>query len=167
MIPKKMKVSRLVWSGRPLTERITTALAVLFMIFCVNMSLLPLNAPAADENCGSCGYRVSVSGSFKHFKANTPDKIEGGSGDVSAFYEEINGDEFSVSVMNLPAGKYTIIIGEIEFIMEAGDKRIFDVTCGDVNLADHFDIYTAAGGMRKICYITGNVEHTGDELRGP
>jgi beta-glucosidase len=167
MILQKMHLSRLVWSDRLLSVRITTAPAVLFMIYCVNMWLLPSNAPAADENCGSCGYRVSVSGNFKHFKANTSDKIEGSSGDVSAFYEEINGDEFSVSVMNLPAGKYTIIIGEIEFFIEAPDKRIFNVTCGDVNLADHFDIYTAAGGMRKICYITGEFEHTGDELRGP
>jgi beta-glucosidase len=167
MIPQKMQLSRPVWSGRLLSIRITTARAILFMISCVSMWLLPSNAPAADEICGSCGYRVSVNGNFKHFKANASDKIEGGSGDVSAFYEEMEGVEFSVSVMNLPAGKYTITIGEIEFFMEAPDKRIFNVNCGDVNLADHFDIYAAAGGMRKICYITGSVEHTGDELRGP
>jgi beta-glucosidase len=146
---------------------VKTVPAVLFMISYVNMWLLPSDVLAVDEICGSCGYQVSVSGNFSHFKANASDKIEGSSGDVSAFYEEINGDEFSVSISNLPAGKYTIIIGETEFFMEAPDKRIFTVTCGDVTLADHFDIYTVAGGMRKICYITGEVEHTGDELRGP
>jgi len=167
MISQKMQLGRPVRGNCLLSARITTVPVVLFMIFYVNMWLLPPNALAADEICGSCGYQVSVSGNFTHFKANASDKIEGSSDDVSAFYEEINGDEFSVSVSNLPAGKYTIIIGEIEFFMESPGKRIFNVTCGDVTLADRFDIYSVAGGMRKICYITGEVEHTGDELRGP
>ena len=167
MISQKMQLRRPVRGDCLLSARITTIPVVLFMIFYVNMWLLPSDVLAADEICGSCGDQVSVSGNFTHFKADASEKIDGSSGDVSAFYEEINGDEFSVSVSNLPAGKYTIIIGEIEFFMESPGKRIFNVTCGDVKLADQFDIYAVAGGMRKICYITGEIEHTGDELRGP
>jgi beta-glucosidase len=147
--------------------RMSVKLTALFLLLIVSQWFLAPTVFAIEEICGSCGHRVSVSGDFKHFKANASDKIEGGSGDVSAFYEEINGNEFSISVLNLPVGKYTISIGEIEFFMEGPDKRVFNVICGDVTLADHFDIYRAAGGMRKICYITGEVEHTGDELRGP
>ncbi len=122
---------------------------------------------AAEGICGSCGYRVSVTGDYAHFKANESDIIQDGSEDVSAFYEEIYGREFSVSVMNLPADTYTIIIGETELFVRGPGERVFSVTCGDVTLAENFDIYSVAGGMGKICYITGRVEHTGDELRGP
>ena len=149
------------------TGRISAALAVLCLMMAVSPWFSAPDAFAAEEVCGSCGYRVSVSGEFSHLKAGTSDKIEGGTGDVYSFYEEINGDEFSITVLNLPADKYTLVIGEIEFYADASDKRVFNVTCGDVILADRFDIYHVAGGMRKICYITGDVEHTGDELRGP
>lgn len=151
----------------PLTGKITVKFAFLMlMLIGVQWFSLPV-VHAVEGICGSCSYRVSVTGDFTHFKADESDKIEGGPGDVSAFYEEIYGNEFSVSVLNLPVGRYTIIIGEIEFFVEAPDERLFNVTCGDVTLAENFDIYSVAGGMRKICYITGQVEHTGDELRGP
>jgi hypothetical protein len=76
MISQKMLLRRAVWGDCLLSARITTVPVVLFMIFYVNMWLLQSNAPAADEICGSCGYRVSVSGNFKHLKANTSDKID-------------------------------------------------------------------------------------------
>lgn len=130
--------------------------------------LFPVSAAfAGEEMCGSCRYRVSVTGDYSHFRADEADTIKGDSEEVSGFYEEINGEEFSVSIMNLPVDKYTIIIGETEFIMNAAEKRVFNVTCGNVTLADKFDIYAVAEGAKKICYITGQIEHTGDELRGP
>ena len=122
---------------------------------------------AAEGVCGSCSYQVSVTGDFAHYKADESVSIKDGSGDVSAFYEEIYGQEFSVSVMHLPVDTYTIIIGETELFVRSPGERVFSVTCGDVTLAENFDIYSVAGGMGKICYITGQVEHTGDELRGP
>jgi beta-glucosidase len=150
-----------------LTNSVLKSMIVLFHMMVVGQWFLVPTAYAAEGICGSCSYRVSVTGDFTYFKANESDKIEGGPGDVSAFYEEIYGEEFSISVTNLPVDKYTISIGEIEFLMDSPNKRIFNVTCGNVTLADNFDIYSVAGGMRKICYITGKVEHTGDELRGP
>ena len=51
-------------------------------------------------------------------------------------------------------------------VSEPGE-RVFDVTSGDVSLATNFDIVAAAGGARKVCYITGAVEHEDDSIRGP
>ena len=44
---------------------------------------------------------------------------------------------------------------------------MFDVTSGDVSLATHFDIFAAAGGARKVSYITGPVDHEDDSIKGP
>lgn len=162
VVPLRYRNSHLSFLGKNSVKR-----AVLMLMFIVGQWLSAPAVYAAEGICGSCSYRVSVTGDFTHVKANESEKIEGSSDDGSAFYEEINGKEFSVSVMNLPVDKYTIIIGEIEFSVKAPDERIFDVTCGDVTLAEKYDIYAVAGGMRKICYITGEIEHTGDELRGP
>ncbi len=122
---------------------------------------------AAEGVCGSCSYRVNVTGDFTHYKADESTPIQGDPVEVSAFYEEIYGQEFSVSVLNLPPDTYTIIIGAAEMFVQAPGERVFSVTCGDVTLAEDFDIYSVAGGRGKICYITGQVKHTGDELRGP
>ena len=80
------------------TGRISAALAVLCLMMAVSPWFSAPDAFAAEEVCGSCGYRVSVSGEFSHLKAGTSDKIEGGTGDVYSFYEEINGDEFSIKI---------------------------------------------------------------------
>ena len=121
----------------------------------------------AEEVCTSCGYSVSVSGNFNHFKTNTADIIEGDIGDNSAFYEEIYGKEFSVSVSNLPEGTYTVIIGFVEPVKKGPEQRVFDVISGDVILADDFDIFAAANGQRKVCYVSGDIYHTDDALKGP
>ena len=41
------------------------------------------------------------------------------------------------------------------------------MTAGDAVLAKDFDIFATAGGARKVCYITGVVEHEDDSLKGP
>ena len=40
--------------------------------------------------------------------------IEGATDNAAAFREEINGKNFTVTISHLPAGKYTISIGEVE-----------------------------------------------------
>src|ERR1039457_4130028 len=122
---------------------------------------------AADEICTRCGKEVSVSGEFAHSKYDASLTIEGASSDAAAFHEEIYGYNFTVTIAHLPAGKYTISIGEAETWASAPGARIFSVTSGNTTLAKDFDIVATAGGARKVCYIAGLVEHEDDSLKGP
>ncbi|MGA2175466.1 MAG: glycoside hydrolase family 3 N-terminal domain-containing protein, partial [Verrucomicrobiota bacterium] len=124
-------------------------------------------ASAAEESCAACGRQVSVNGDFAHRKDNASVTIEGAAGNAAAFREEINGKNFTVSIAHLPAGKYTVVIGEAETLASAPGERLFDVTSGDVALAKDFDIVATAGGARKACSITGVVEHDDDSIKGP
>jgi len=139
-------------------------------LFSLSITALWLSAPAAfaaDETCASCGQEVSVSGEFAHGKYDASITIEGADNNVAAFHEEIYGENFTVTIAHLPAGKYTISIGEAETWAGAPGERIFSVTSGDTTLAKDFDIIAAAGGARKVCYITGVVEHEDDSIKGP
>ena len=124
-------------------------------------------ASAADERCAKCGQEVSVSGEFAHSKYDASLPIEGAGNNAGAFHEEIYGYNFIVTIAHLPAGKYTISIGEAETWASAPGARIFSVTSGNTTLAKDFDIVATAGGARKVCYITGVVEHEDDSLKGP
>jgi beta-glucosidase len=140
------------------------------LIISLSLATLGLSisaAFAADEGCASCSQQVSVTGDFAHRKANASVAIEGATSNAAAFREEINGKSFAVSIAHLPAGKYTISIGEVETSANAAGDRVFDVTSGDVALARDYDIVAAAGGARKVTSITGAVEHADDAIKGP
>jgi beta-glucosidase len=122
---------------------------------------------AADEGCATCGQQVSISGDFAHRKDAETVTIEGAGANAALFREEIYGKNFTVTIAHLPAGKYTVSIGEAETWASAPGERIFSVTSGETSLAKDFDIVTTAGGAKKACYITGTVEHTDDSLKGP
>ena len=141
--------------------------AAISMALLASLWLWAPAAFAADEICASCDQQVSVSGDFAHRKDDAPVAIEGATNNRAAFREEINGKNFTVTVTHLPAGKYTIVIGEVETLVSEPGERFFDVTCGDVALATNFDIVATAGGARKVCYITGAVEHEDDSIKGP
>ena len=122
---------------------------------------------AADEICASCGQLVSVTGEFAHHKDDASVAIDGAGANAAAFREDVNGRNFAVAIAHLPAGKYTITIGEAETQAGASGERVFDVTSGDVSLAKDFDIFAATGGARKVASITGTVQHEDDSLKGP
>jgi beta-glucosidase len=122
---------------------------------------------AVDEICASCGQQVSVSGEFAHRKDDASLTVDGVANNAVAFREEINGKNFTVSIAHLPAGKYTVVIGEVETLAGGPGERLFDVTSGDTVLARNFDIFTTAGGARKVSSITGSVEHEDDSIKGP
>jgi beta-glucosidase len=124
-------------------------------------------AVANDEICAACGQDVRITGNFAHRKDDASVVIKGATNNESAFREEINGTHFTVSIAHLPAGSYTILIGEAETLMESAGERLFDVTAGGVALATNFDIVATAGGARKVCYITSPVEHEDDSIKGP
>jgi len=149
------------------TGRISVTLTVLFLIPIVGLWFSSPAVFAVEEICGSCGKKVSVTGNFTHRKDDASVTTQGAAGDAAAFREEINGKVFSVSVSNLPAGKYTILIGEVETLLSNPGERMFNVTSEDTVFATDFDIVETAGGAKKVCYITGVVEHQDDSLRGP
>ena len=140
---------------------------ILSVVSAASLSFLTTVAFAADEICVSCGAQVSVSGDFAHRKSNPSVAIEGATADAAPFREDINGKDFTITIAHLPAGKYTIAIGEVEITGQAAGERVFDVTAGDVSLAKDFDIFATAGGARKVCYIKGTIEHEDDSLKGP
>ena len=109
---------------------------------------------------------MSVSGDFAHRKDDASVAIEGAADNAAAFRKKSTA-RISPCPSHLPAGKYTIVIGEAETLLGAPGERSFDVTCGDVALAKNFDIVAAAGAVRKVCYITGQAEHEDDSIKGP
>jgi beta-glucosidase len=121
---------------------------------------------AADEVC-TCGPEVTVTGTFAHRKDNARVTIEGAGTNPAAYREDVNGENFTVSIATLPAGKYTITIGAAETVATSAGERVFTVTSADTLLIKDLDIFARAGGARKVTTISGTVEHTGDALRGP
>jgi beta-glucosidase len=142
-------------------------LAILSSFCAAALCFSVTTALAAEESCSTCGQQVSLSGDFRHRKDGTDVKIDGATGDVAAYREEINGTNFVVTVAHLPAGKYTIVIGEVETLANEPGERSFDVTAGSIALATNFDIIAAAGGVQKVCYIKGGIDHEDDSLNGP
>ena len=122
-------------------------------------------ALGAEEICTSCGAQVNVNGNFTHRKERPGVAIEGAPGDAAVFREDVNGTNFTVSIAHLPAGKYTLTIGAAETVASAPGERVFNVAVGDQVLAKDFDIFSKAGGARKVATITGTVEHEDDSLR--
>ncbi|HTY87227.1 MAG TPA: glycoside hydrolase family 3 C-terminal domain-containing protein [Candidatus Acidoferrum sp.] len=124
-------------------------------------------ALATDEICASCGAQVTVSGDFAHHKDDASVAVAGADNNAEAFHEEIYGKNFAVSIAHLAAGTYNIVIGEAETWAAAPGERVFDVTAGEVSLAKNFDIVATAGGAKKVCYITGSIQHENDSIKGP
>ena len=152
---------------RPDFGRSSLALAALSVAMLAGLSLWAPATFAADEICPACDQQVSISGDFAHRKDNAPVTIEGATGNASAFREEIYGGNFTVTIAHLHAGKYTLVISEAETLASAPGERLFDVTSGDVALATNFDIVATAGAAKKVCSITGVVEHEDDSIKGP
>src|SRR5579871_5125300 len=133
-------------------------LALCLAIPCFSVSA----AFSAEESCSECNQQVSISGDFGHRKSDASVTIEGTENNAAAFREDVNGKNFTVSISHLPAGKYTVTIGEAETQFSAPEERSFDVASGSVALATNFDIVTTAGGPRKVCYISGVLDHEDD-----
>ena len=85
----------------------------------------------------------------------------------SAFRQEVWGVYFSIAVAHLPAGKYTVVIGEVETYFQNPGQRVFNVACGNTVLATNFDIVATAGAIDKVCYLSGQVDHADDAVGGP
>jgi beta-glucosidase len=136
------------------------------ILLIVVLSFFASAAFGTDEICSSCNQQVSVSGDFSHHKDNASVVIGGADGNAAAFHEDVNGKNFTVSIAHLPAGKYTVTIGAAETVARNPGERVFDVSSGDKILAKDFDIIANAAGARKATYISGEVEHEDDSIKG-
>ena len=104
---------------------------------------------AADESCTTCGGRVAVSGDFSHRKDPPYPPVQGAAAKAEAYLEDVNGPRFTVTISNLPAGRYTVEIGAAETTVTAAGQRVFTVTAGDEVLATDFDLFAAAGEIGR------------------
>jgi beta-glucosidase len=133
--------------------------------------IICLSIPAArgdEETCASCDRKVLVTGQFQHGRGHESLAIEGAPRRADeAFREEIYGTNFSVTVPNLPAGKYTAVIGLAEVDFLTASQRAFDIVCGDQVVASNLDIFAVAGGAGKVLLLTNRIDFPGDALRGP
>jgi beta-glucosidase len=153
---------------RSFSTRALNRLAKVFLLaFAWGIGLQPA-ARANEESCLSCDQPVEVTGQFSHYKAEGGPAVQGVKpGDDDAFHEEIFGPEFSVSVPHLPAGKYTVVIGEAETYFTQTNQRRFTISIGHQTVATNWDIVAAAGGPDKAVYLSATVDHADDSLRGP
>jgi beta-glucosidase len=123
---------------------------------------------ADEETCVACDRKILVSGQFDHGRGHEGLAIEGAPRrGEEAFREEIYGTNFTLSVPNLPAGKYTVQIGLTEIVFTNAGKRAFDITCGNQTLARNLDVFTAAGGAGRVLLLTNQIDFPGDASRGP
>jgi beta-glucosidase len=138
------------------------ALAVISVIF------FKVRAFADEEICVACDKKVLISGDFSHRRAWGVTTIGGATWrGEEAFREEIFGTNFTLSVTDLPTGKYTVLIGFAEVDFTNAGQRVFDITCGDRIIATNLDIFAAAGGAGKVYFVTDVVDHAADAVGGP
>ena len=88
-----------------------------------------------------------------------------GAGELSV--ANLYGTNFTVSVPNVPAGEYTAILGFMETEVTAAGQRLFDVEYAGYLIASNFDVFSAAGGLGKPCFLTVPVKHAADLEGGP
>ena len=133
-----------------------------------SLLLLALSSPAEDQNCANCAVPVEVTGEFSHFHADGVVSIVRARPGVEDAFPRGNFRQASaVVVSQLPPGKYSLRIGMAEVHFTEPRQRIFNVAVGDKIIATNYDIVAAAGGADKVSYLTSEVEHAGDALRGP
>jgi beta-glucosidase len=132
------------------------------------MAVLCFSSPALadDEVCGACDKKVMVTGQYDHGTSDTF-LIANAPGEEAAFRDEIHGQDFSLTMPGLIAGKYTIEIGLVELECDHAGQRVFDIICGDQVIATNLDIFAAAGGKDKVIRIRAEIDHRGDAVRGP
>jgi len=124
-------------------------------------------ACSGEEACVACNRSVWVNGRFDHSWVHGIVTIQGAPpGLAEAFREAIAGPHFTVTVSNLPPGKYVARLGMVETVYTNAGQRVFDITCGPQTLAGNLDLLVAADGAGKACFVTGQVDQTSDPF-GP
>jgi len=135
--------------------------------FLVLLSIVIGPTAPADETAGAGDGKIVVSGEFEHSKVQEVPVTGAPAADEAAFHQEIYGRQFTITIPALKPGRYTVIIGLVENLFTQPGKRVFNITCGNQTIAQDLDIYAAAGGRGKVCYLTNTVDFTGAAARQP
>ncbi len=85
------------------------------------LAALFLATPAypAEESCTTCSGAVAVNGDFAHHKVESAPAVAGTGFKPEAYRESVHGTAFTVTISNLPAGRYTVDIGTVETYAKA------------------------------------------------
>ena len=130
------------------------------------LAFLPGTLRAGTETVATTfGKGIAVDGDIHHFKLPSGVKVEGAPNN-GTFDEEIYGKTLTATINGLPAGTYTIVIDDAEVYDKSPGQRIMQITSGSTVLADHLDLYSAAG-FAKAYQIQGKVTHQDDMMLGP
>lgn len=121
----------------------------------------------ADEIAGDPGSKVIVSGEFSHSKVRQVTIVGAKPGTAAAFQQEIFGHNFTLSVSNLEAGNFTVVIGLVENFFDHAGGRIFDITAGRQVIAHDLDILAETGASGKVYYLTNVIKFTPDSPTQP
>lgn len=140
-----------------------------FRALALGLVLLPgLALLSSDETCAVCDQKILVGGEFHHVRAPDSLAVEGAARRMdAAFREAICGRDFTVSISNLPAGPYTIVIGVAETEFTNTGQRVFGITCGGTPIARNLDVFAAAGGADRALYLTNQIDFPGVAWHGP
>ena len=142
-------------------NRIILCVLVLFAVFFSTFTVF-----GNEEACVACNRSVWVSGEFRHGSVHGPVVIEGAPpGMTQAFRESIYGPHFTVTVSNLPPGKYIALIGMVETVYTNAGERVFDIICNGQTIVSNLDLFAAAG-TEKVYFVTSRVDQANDAL-GP
>jgi beta-glucosidase len=121
----------------------------------------------ADETYQSGSYQVIVSGDFNHSKPQKGVIIGAPDGETSAFRQEIFGNQFTLSVPDLDSGKYQVVLGFDENFADHPGVRTFDISYGGQIMVSNLDIYAVAGGRKKVCFLTNNLDFVRGAINQP
>ena len=148
-------------------RNLSTLVAAISLMTLGNLEFYVTDASAADEICASCGQQVSVSGDFAHRKDRATVTIEGGHATMPRHFVKKSTARISPSPSricpraNTPSPSAKRKPGGRS--RRKGVRRDFGRHCA----GEGFRHRAAAGGARKVCYITGTVEHEDDSIKGP
>ncbi len=127
-------------------------------------SVSTLTSMGNEEACVACNRSVWVNGQFGHGWVHGPVVIEGAPpGTAEAFRESIYGPHFTLTVSNLPPGKYAARMGMVETMYTNTGERVFDIACGRQIIASNLDL-VAAAGAGKVYFVTGQVGQASDTI---
>ncbi len=133
----------------------------------LGLAFFPAWSSVADETAPSpCGLSFVVAGDTHHHRATVP--VTGAPQDDAAntFADEVYGQTFTAAVEGLPEGKYEVQIDLAEQALDRPGLRLMGTKCGAQVVAEHLDIFQAAGGKNRAYRITAQVYHYADQKEG-
>jgi beta-glucosidase len=83
-----------------------------------------------------------------------------------ASYRSFYSTNFTLSIPNVPRGKYTAILGFVETHVKAPGERLFDISFLGKTVITNLDVFAAAGANTPF-YLSVNLTHRSDLEDGP